>query len=164
MGTYTLIHVVISFIAIAAGFVVLGGLLKSRRLDAWTAVFLVTTTATSLTGFGFPFVRLLPSHIVGAISLVVLAVAVLARYTYHMARAWRAIYVVAAVMALYFNVFFLIVQTFQKVTALAALAPTQSEPPFAIAQLIVLVAFLVLGYLAVVRFREKAGGAARQFL
>jgi hypothetical protein len=164
MATYTLIHVVISLIAIAAGFVVLAGLLRSKRLDAWTAVFLVTTTATSLTGFGFPFVRLLPSHIVGAISLVVLAVAVLARYTYHMARAWRAIYVVAAVMALYFNVFVLIVQTFQKVPALAALAPTQSEPPFSITQLIVLVAFLVLGYLAVVRFRAKAGAAARQFL
>ncbi|HZM96963.1 MAG TPA: hypothetical protein VFB92_26260 [Vicinamibacterales bacterium] len=164
MTTYTLIHVVISLIAIAAGFVVLAGLLKSRRLDTWTALFLVTTTATSLTGFGFPFVRLLPSHIVGAISLVVLAVAVLARYSYHMAGGWRAAYVVTAVSALYFNVFVLIVQTFQKVPALAALAPTQSEPPFAITQLIVLLAFLALGYLAVVRFREKTGAVAQQFL
>ena len=161
MTTYTLIHVVISLIAIAAGFVVLAGLLKSRRLDTWTALFLVTT---SLTGFGFPFVRLLPSHIVGAISLVVLAVAVLARYSYHMAGGWRAAYVVTAVSALYFNVFVLIVQTFQKVPALAALAPTQSEPPFAITQLIVLLAFLALGYLAVVRFREKTGAVAQQFL
>jgi hypothetical protein len=164
MATYTLIHVVISLIAIAAGFVVLAGLLKSKRLDAWTVVFLITTTATSLTGFGFPFVRLLPSHIVGAISLVVLTVAVLARYSYHMASAWRATYVVAAVTALYFNVFVLIVQTFQKVPALAALAPTQSEPPFAITQLVVLVVFFVLGYLAVVRFRVKAGASAQQFL
>ena len=130
-----MLHVVISLIAIAAGFVVLAGLLKSKRLDGLTAAFLVTTTATSLTGFGFPFVRLLPSHIVGAISVVVLAVAVLARYTYHMTGAWRATYVVGAVMALYFNFFVLIVQTFQKVPALAALAPTQSEPPFAITQL-----------------------------
>jgi hypothetical protein len=109
-------------------------------------------------------VRLLPSHIVGAISLVVLAVAVLARYSYHMAGGWRAAYVVTAVSALYFNVFVLIVQTFQKVPALAALAPTQSEPPFAITQLIVLLAFLALGYLAVVRFREKTGAVAQQFL
>jgi hypothetical protein len=103
-----------------------------------------------------------PSHIVGAISLVVLAVAVIARYRHRMARVWRATYVITAVMALYFNVFVLVVQSFQKVPALAALAPTQSEPPFAIAELIVLVVFLVLGYLAVVRFREK--GAARQYL
>jgi hypothetical protein len=164
MTTYTLIHVVISLIAIAAGFVVLAGLLKSRRLDAWTALFLVMTTATSLTGFGFPFVRLLPSHIVGAISLVVLAVAVLARYSYHMAGGWRVAYVVTAVAALYFNVFVLIVQTFQKVPALAALAPTQSEPPFAITQVIVLIAFLALGYLAVVKFRGKTGAVAQQFL
>ncbi len=164
METYTLIHVVISLIAIATGFVVLTGLLKNRRLDAWTAVFLVTTIATSVTGFGFPFVRLLPSHIVGAISLVVLAMAVVARYTCHMAGGWRATYVITAVSALYFNVFVLIVQTFQKVPALAALAPTQSEPPFAVTQLIVLVAFLILGYLAVVRFREKAVPTARQFV
>ena len=164
METYTLIHVVISLIAIAAGFVVLTGLLKNRRLDAWTAIFLVTTIATSVTGFGFPFVRLLPSHIVGAISLVVLAMAVLARYTYQMARGWRTTYVITAVSALYFNVFVLIVQTFQKVPALAALAPTQSEPPFAVTQLIVLVAFLILGYLAVFRFREMAVPTARQFV
>jgi len=164
METYTLIHVVISLIAIAAGFVVLAGLLKNRRLDAWTAIFLVTTIATSVTGFGFPFVRLLPSHIVGAISLVVLAMAVLARYTYQMARGWRTTYVITAVSALYFNVFVLIVQTFQKVPALAALAPTQSEPPFAVTQLIVLVAFLILGYLAVIRFRERAVPTPRQFV
>lgn len=164
METYTLVHVVISLIGIATGFVVLAGLLKNQRLDGWTAVFLVTTTATSPTGFGFPFVRLLPSHIVGAISLVVLAVAIIARYRHRMARGWRATYVITAVMALYFNVFVLVVQSFQKVPALAVLAPTQSEPPFAVAELIVLVAFLALGYLAVIRFREKSVTAARQFL
>ena len=164
METYTLVHVVISLIGIATGFVVLAGLLKNQRLDGWTAVFLVTTTATSLTGFGFPSVRLLPSHIVGAMSLVVLAVAIVARYRHRMVGRWRGTYVITAVMALYFNVFVLVVQSFQKVPALAALAPTQSEPPFAIAELIVLVAFLVLGYLAVIRFREKSVAAARQFL
>jgi hypothetical protein len=164
MDSYTLTHVAISLIAIVAGFVVLAGLLRGKRLDGWTGVFLVTTTATSLTGFGFPFERLLPSHIVGAISLVVLTVAVLARYTYRLANAWRPTHVITAVAALYFNVFVLIVQTFQKVPALAALAPTQSEPPFAITQLIVLLAFLVLGYRAVVTFRGSREEVARQFL
>ena len=164
MAAHTLIHVVISLIGIVTGLVVLAGLLSGKRLDSWTAVFLLTTTATSLTGFGFPFEQLLPSHIVGAISLVVLAVAILARYAYRMAGAWRTAYVVTAVTALYLNVFVLVVQTFQKVPALAALAPTQSEPPFAIAQLIVLVLFLVLGYRAVVSFRERPAGSARQFL
>src|SRR4029453_5385839 len=109
METYTLIHVVISLIAIAAGFVVLAGLLKNRRLDAWTAIFLLTTIATRVTGFGFPFCGLTPPQIVGGIFLLVLAMAVLAPYTYHMARRWRATYVITAVSALYFNVFVLIV-------------------------------------------------------
>jgi hypothetical protein len=164
MDTYTLVHVAISLIAIAAGFVVLSGLLSRNRLDGWTAVFLFTTAATSLTGFGFPFVRLLPSHVVGGISLVVLAMAVVARYRYRLARGWRSAYVITAVTALYLNVFVLVAQTFQKVPALAAMAPTQSEPPFAIAQLIVLVAFVVLGYRAVVGFREPPVTAARQYL
>jgi hypothetical protein len=166
MAAYTLVHVVISLIAIGAGFVVLAGLLHRQRLERATTLFLITTAATSLTGFGFPFVRLLPSHIVGAISLVVLAVAVLARYSYRMAHGWRAAYVITAVTALYLNVFVLIVQTFQKVPALAALAPTQSEPPFAITQLIVLVIFIALGFRAVVRFRETAGAGvpAQRFL
>src|SRR5262245_34745315 len=110
MAAYTLIHVVISLIAIAIGFVVLAGRLSGKRLEGSTALFLVTTAATSVTGFGFPFVRLLPSHVVGAISLVALVVAVLARYRHHLAGAWRATYVVTAVMALYLNVFVLIVQ------------------------------------------------------
>ena len=156
MAAYTLIHVVISLIGIVTGLVVLAGLLSGKRLDSWTAVFLLTTTATSLTGFGFPFEQLLPSHIVGAISLVVLALAILARYTYRLDGAWRTTYVVTAVAALYLNVFVLVVQLFLKVPALNALAPTQSEPPFAIAQSLVLLVFVVLGVAAVKRFGAAA--------
>jgi hypothetical protein len=140
-------------IGIISGCVVAAGLLSSRRLDGWTILFLATTLATSLTGFGFAVERLLPSHVVGAISVVVLAIALYARYGRLMAGGWRAIYVVTAVAALYLNVFVLIVQLFLKVPALNALAPTQTEPPFAIAQLVVLIAFAGLGTAAVKRFR-----------
>lgn len=155
LETFTLLHVVISLIGILSGLVVLYGLLTAKRLDGWTAIFLVTTVATSVTGYGFPFEHLLPSHIVGGISLVVLAVTILARYTFHLAGAWRRIYVVGAVVALYLNIFVLIVQAFQKVPALKAAAPTQSEPPFLVAQSIVLVLFIVLTILATIRFRER---------
>jgi hypothetical protein len=153
MTTYTIVHVVLSLVGIGAGFVVLAGLFASKRLDGWTALFLATTVATSVTGFGFPFEHVLPSHVVGVVSLVVLAAAILARYARHLAGAWRWIYVVGAVVALYLNVFVLIVQLFLKVPALKAMAPTQSEPPFLIAQLVVMVLFLVLGTGAVRRFR-----------
>ena len=155
MATYTLIHVAISLVGIGSGFIVLFGLLTARRLDGWTAVFLATTVATSATGFGFPVDHLLPSHYVGFISLVVLALAIFARYGRHLAKGWRAAYVVGAVVALYFNVFVGIVQAFLKVPALRAMAPTQSEPPFQIAQLSVLALFVVLGILAVIRFRVE---------
>jgi len=151
-SAYTLIHVVISLIGIASGFAVLFGMLNAKRLDRWTAVFLVTTAATSLTGFGFPFDHLLPAHKVGILSLLVLAIAVLARYAFHLSGRWRWIYVVTAQVALYFNVFVLVVQAFEKVPALRALAPTQKEAPFLIAQLIVLLAFVVLTIAAVRRF------------
>jgi hypothetical protein len=154
MTAFTIIHVAISLLGIVTGLVVAAGLLNAKRLDGWTVLFLASTIATSLTGFGFPFERLLPSHIVGAISLVVLAVALYARYVFLMAGNWRSIYVATAVAALYLNVFVLVVQLFQKVLALNALAPTQSEPPFAIAQAIVLVIFAALGVAAVKRFRE----------
>ena len=124
-------------------------------------MFLASTLATSLTGFGFPFERLLPSHIVGAISLVVLAAAIYSRYVRLMEGRWRSIYVVTAVVALYLNVFVLVVQLFLKVPALNALAPTQSEPPFAIAQTIVLLIFAALGVAAVKRFRMSAGSVRR---
>jgi hypothetical protein len=136
------------------------GLLAGKRLDGWTALFLATTVATSVTGFGFPFDHLLPSHKVGIISLVVLAVAILARYAFHLAGAWRWIYVVGAVIALYLNIFVLIVQLFEKVPALRAMAPTQSEPPFLVAQLVVLALFVVLGIFAARRFHLDPARAA----
>jgi len=153
MTTYTFVHVAISLVGIFSGLIVMFGLLAGKRLDGWTALFLVTTAATSLTGFGFPFVKLLPSHIVGVISLVVLTIAILARYALHLAGAWRAIYVITAMIALYLNVFVLVVQTFLKVPALHAMAPTGSEPPFLVAQVTVLVLFIVLTVLAVKKFR-----------
>ena len=161
MTPFTIIHVILSLIGIATGFVVLAGLLTAKRLDNWTIVFLASTLATSLTGFGFPFERLLPSHIVGAISIVVLAAAIFSRYVGLMAGRWRQVYVVAAVVALYLNVFVLVVQLFLKVPALNALAPTQSEPPFAIAQLVVLVVFAALGFAAITRFRMIDGPVRR---
>jgi hypothetical protein len=156
MDTYTFVHVVISLVGIGSGLVALVGLLTGKRLDGWTALFLLTTAATSLTGFGFPFDHLLPSHIVGLISLVTLAVAAAARYAFHLAGPWRWIYVVGAVVSLYFNVFVLIVQLFLKVPAIHALAPTQAEPPFAIVQGAVLLLFVVLGILAAIRSRPLA--------
>src|ERR1700674_2352469 len=123
LSTFTLVHVVISLIGIVAGFIVTFGLLAGKRLNGWTALFLLSTVATSASGFGFPFDHLLPSHKVGILSLVVLAAAILARYGFHLGGAWRSIYVVGAVVALYLNVFVLIVQLFQKVPALKALAP-----------------------------------------
>ena len=131
------------------------GLLARKPLDGWTALFLATTVATSVTGFGFPVDHLLPSHKVGIISLVVLAVAILARYALHLAGAWRRIYVVCAAVALYLNVFVGVVQAFQKVPALAAMAPRQTEPPFVVTQLVVLALFIVLAIVAAKRFRGE---------
>ncbi|SRR5712691_6649345 len=159
MATYTTVHVVLSLIGIASGFVVLFGLLAAKRLDGWTMVFLASTAATSVTGFGFPFDHLLPSHVVGALSLVVLAVALVARYTKRLAGSWRTIYAVSAAIALYFNVFVLIVQAFLKIPALRAMAPTQSEPPFAIAQLGALALFVVLTIAAARKFRLEPAQA-----
>ena len=155
MTTFTFVHVVLSLVGIASGIVVVYGLLAAKRLDGWTAVFLASTVATSATGFGFPFFGLLPSHKVGIISLVALAIAIFARYARHFAGAWRGIYVVGAVVALYFNVFVLIVQLFRKVAALNAMAPTQSEPPFVVTQAVVLALFVVLAILGVKRFRNE---------
>jgi hypothetical protein len=155
LATYTLVHVVISLVGIASGLVVLVGLLSARRLEGWTRLFLATTVATSLTGFGFPVEHLLPSHIVGAISLVVLAVAIAARYAFHLRGGWRRTYVGTAVLALYLNVFVGVVQAFLNVPALKALAPKQTEPPFVISQGVVLVVFVVLGVMAAIRFRGE---------
>jgi hypothetical protein len=155
LSTFTTVHVIISLIGIVSGFVVLFGMFSSKRLDGLTGLFLLTTVLTSVTGFGFPFEHLLPSHKVGIISLVVLAIAILARYSFHMVGKWRWIYVVTAVLALYLNVFVLVVQSFRRVPALHAMAPTQSEPPFAIAQGIALVIFIVLTIFAVKKFHPE---------
>lgn len=154
---FTLFHVLISLVGIASGFVVLGGFLSNARLDGMTLVFLAATVATNITGFGFPFTQLLPSHIVALISLLVLAVAIYARYFADLQGLWRPVYVITATAALYLNVFVLMVQTFIKNPALVAIAPTQSEPPFAATQGLVLVLFLALGWMAVRRFRVVAG-------
>jgi hypothetical protein len=132
--------------------VVLFGLIAG---NGWTALFLSTTVATSVTGFMFPFHKLLPSHVVGAISLVVLAITILARYSRHLAGGWRRTYVISAAIALYLNVFVLIVQLFEKVPALNAMAPTQSEPRFKITQVVVMALFVVLGIFAAKGFREQ---------
>ena len=160
LAAYTLVHVLISLAGIFSGLVVLSGLLTSKRLDGWTTLFLATTVATSVTGFFFPFHGLTPALVVGIISLVVLAVAIYARYPRHLTGVWRKIYVVGAVVALYLNVFVLIVQSFLKVPALKALAPTQSEPPFKLTQLAVLMLFVVLGIIATIRYRDDVARPA----
>ncbi len=160
LSTYTIVHVAISLLAIASGFVVVFGLIAGRRLDLGTAFFLATTVLTSVTGFGFPIHGFTPGIGLGIVSLVVLAVALYARYGRRMAGIWRPVYVITAVVALYLNFLVLIVQSFQKVPALKALAPTQSEPPFLIAQVVAMVAFIALGFLAVTRFRERPVGVA----
>ena len=158
LETYTFVHVLISLVGIGSGFVVLFGLLTGRRLDGWTALFLASTVATSVTGFGFPFDHLLPSHKVGIVSLVVLAVAILARYPLRLAGPWRRVYVVCAALALYLNVFVLVVQAFLKVPFLKAMAPKQTEPPFVVAQGAVFALFVLLGVLAAIRFRPQPVG------
>ena len=153
LAIYTLVHVVISLAGIFSGFVVLFGLLAGKRLDGWTKFFLITTVATSVTGFFFPFHGFTPAIGVGIISLLVLSVAIFARYPRQLAGRWRWIYVVTAMIALYLNVFVAIVQAFEKVPVLKALAPTQSEPPFKLTQLVVLALFVVLTIVGVIRFR-----------
>jgi hypothetical protein len=154
MPLFTLVHVAISLVGIASGFIVVAGFLSAKRFDAVAALFLATTALTSVTGFGFPFDHFLPSHFVGIISLVVLAIAVYARYVRHLVGVWRSTYVVGAVTALYLNVFVLIVQSFRRVPVLKAAAPTQSEPAFVIAQLIALVVFVAIGIVATINFRK----------
>jgi hypothetical protein len=153
LSTFTLLHVVISVVGIIAGLVVLGGLVAGARLPGWTALFLLTTTLTSTTGFFFPASAITPAHIVGALSLVVLAGSLAARYWMKLDRGWRTTYVVTAVVAIYLNTFVLVVQLFAKTPALAALAPTQQEPPFALTQALVLGLFVWLGWAAVRGFR-----------
>ena len=156
LHVYTIIHTLISLAGIFTGFVVLFGLLAGKRLDGWTKWFLITTVATSVTGFGFPLHHFGAPHVVGIISLVVLAVTIYARYPRRLVGAWRWIFVVSALIALYLNVFVGVVQAFQKIPALNAVAPTQTEPPFAITQLVVLALFVVLTIVATIRFRPES--------
>src|SRR3984893_7433870 len=157
---FTILHVVLSLIGILAGFVVVYGLLTANRLDGWTKVFLWTTGLTSVTGYLFPFHKLLPSHILGVISLVVLALCIYARYGRKLAGGWNRTYAITPVIALYLNVFLLVAQMFQKGPALKALAPTQTEAPFLIAQTVVLLAFVVIGIVSATRFHQQQLRAA----
>jgi hypothetical protein len=158
-STFTLIHVIISLVGIFSGLIVLVGMLSAKKFGAWTALFLATTVLTSVTGFFFhtPFG---PAHVIGIISLVVLAVALFALYGSHLAGAWRWIYVVTALLALYLNVFVAVIQSFQKIAFLRPLAPTQSEPSFIIAQAVVMALFIVLGVMAVRSFHPGLKASA----
>jgi hypothetical protein len=161
LSAFTLLHVIISLIAIVSGIIVLFGLLGSRRMPGMTAIFLLFTILTSATGFLFPFDQLLPSHMIGILSLVLLAIACVALYGMKLSGAWRWIYVLTAMVSLYFNVFVLVVQGFLKVGPLHALAPSvpPSGPPFAILQGILLVFFVIVMIGAVRRFRPVSAYA-----
>lgn len=149
------IHVGLSLIGIVTGLVSLYGLLSGIMLGGWTAVFLITTILTSVTGFPLPPFGFDPPRAIGTISLVLLALAVISLYVFRLAGLWRSVYIVTALVALYLNCFVAVVQSFQKLSILHPLAPTQSEPPFVAAQLIVLVAFLVFGVLVMRRFHPR---------
>jgi hypothetical protein len=159
-ASFTLLHVILSLIGITAGLVVMVGMWARNRLDGWTALFLATTVATSVTGFLFHSATFGPPHVIGLISLLLLVLAILARYSYHLAGSWRWIYIATAMLALYFNVFVAVVQAFQKLPLLQPLAPTGTEPPFVIAQALVLVAFALFTLLALKRFYPSRDNAA----
>ena len=156
MTPFTLVHVILSLIGILTGFVAVFGMISGKRLDGWTAIFLLTTALTSITGFFFPFHAVTPGIILGIISLVVLAVAIPARYVKHLAGAWRKTYAITATIALYLNVFVLVAQLFMKVPALHAMAPKGFEPPFLVSQIIVMAVFVVLAIAAAIKFQPGA--------
>jgi ABC-type multidrug transport system permease subunit len=153
LAALTVFHVLLSLAGIGAGFVVVAALFASRREKEWTAIFLVSTIATSLSGFLFPFQQLLPSHIIGILSLIVLGLACGALYLYQLSGAWRGVFVITSLVALYLNSLVLVVQLFRRVPLLNSLAPTLSELPFQAAQLGLLLGFLALGWGATKRFR-----------
>ncbi len=161
LPAFTIIHVAISLVAIVSGFVVLFGMISDKPLARWTALFLTTTAATSVTGFGFPIKSMTPGLAIGAISLIILAAVVYARYSRCLTGVWRSVYVIGAVFALYLNFVVLIVQSFEKVPALHETAPRQTEPPFIVAQIVSMVVFVVLGTLAVRRVRGRSTGMTR---
>jgi hypothetical protein len=156
LPTFTLLHTVISLIGIASGVVAVTGMLRANRLNGWTKLFLASTALTTVTGFMFPFIEILPSHIVGVISLLGLIVVGIALYVKQMRGAWRWIYVASAVFVLYLNTFVGVVQSFQKLSFLKPLAPTQAEAPFLIAQALVLLVFIVAGVRVARKFRPDA--------
>jgi len=160
LATFTLIHVVLSLVGIVAGCVVVGGLMAGKRLDGWTGLFLATTVLTNATGFGFPFTQVLPGHIVGALSLIILALVIVARYVKHLAGPWRNIYTVGSIVALYLNVFVLVNQLFLRIPALIVAAPHQNEPPFVVTQLLVLALFIWLGRVTVKGFRIETSSVS----
>jgi hypothetical protein len=155
LSTYTVIHVAICFAAILTGLVVVFGMIGGKRLDGWTFWFLFMTALTNLTGFGFPFDHLLPSHFLGILSLAVMLVAIVARYAFGMQGAWRGLYVAGATAALWTNMFALVAQSFGKIPALTALAPTQSEPPFLISEVVMLAIFVALEFVAARKFHPQ---------
>jgi hypothetical protein len=152
---YTVFHTAIALVGIFTGFVVLAGLLTGKSLDGWTRWFLVTTVATTVTGFLFPFHGVTPAIILGIITVPILAMTIYARYPKQLRGAWRWIYVIGALLSLYLNVFVGIVQSFQKIPALQAIAPTQTEPPFQITQLIAVCVFIVVTVVGIMRFKVK---------
>ena len=158
IGAFTLLHVVITLVEIGSGLIVVGGMFASNRLPLTTALFLFTTALTSVTGFLFPIHGLTPALRVGILACVILAVALFALYKKHLAGAWRWVFVITAVASLYLNVFVLVVQSFVKVSALNALAPTQSEPPFTITQAVVLAIFILIALIAAMKFRPGTTG------
>jgi hypothetical protein len=159
IGAFTLLHVVITLVATGSGLIVVGGMFASDRLPVTTALFLLTTALTSLTGFLFPIHGLTPALSVGILACVILVVALFALYKEHLVGAWRWIFAITAVASLYLNVFVLVVQSFVKVAAFNALAPTQTEPPFALTQALVLAIFILIAIIAAVKFRP--GTSAR---
>ena len=156
VATFTLVHVIISLVGIGSGIVVFLAMLARDRVAAWTALFLISTIVTSVSGFFFHSTAIGPPHVFGVISLVVLAAAVLARYVFALAGWWRLIFIVGAWIALYLNCVVAVIQFFQKFSFLQPLAPTQTEPPFLITQAVMLAIFVIVGIAAGVRFRPAA--------
>ena len=152
---YTIIHTLISLIAIFTGLIVVFGMIGGKRLDGWTKWFLITAVLTTVTGFFFPFHGFTPAIGLGIISLPFLALTIFARCSKQLAGAWRWIYAIGAMICLYFNLFVLVVQLFEKVPALHAIAPTQTESPFKLTQLAVLIVSILLGMVALVRFHPE---------
>jgi hypothetical protein len=154
LGAFTFFHVLISLVGIGTGFIVLYGLLTSRWFNGWTSLFLWTTVATSVTGFLFPIHGLTPGHVLGILSLIALTFAFLGRSRLLRDGSWRKTYIITAMLALYFNVFVLVAQMFGKIPALKELAPKGSEPPFQVAQLVVLIFFVVVTIRATMKFHR----------